>query len=79
MNARHVFRSSVLVAVFFSINKIIALARQIIIGRVFGVSPLLDAFNAAKFLEWLREYSVFREAIEEKYSDRGLVNIVLHG
>jgi putative peptidoglycan lipid II flippase len=40
-------RSSLLVALFFGLDKAIGLARQLLIARQFGVSPELDAFNAA--------------------------------
>lgn len=50
LNARLIFRSSLLIAAFFGVNKVVALARSIIIARVFGISPLLDAFNIANNL-----------------------------
>jgi putative peptidoglycan lipid II flippase len=40
-------RSSLLVAFFFGLDKTIGLARQLLTARQFGVSPELDAFNAA--------------------------------
>jgi putative peptidoglycan lipid II flippase len=40
-------RSSLLVAFFFGLDKAIGLARQLLVARQFGVSPELDAFNAA--------------------------------
>ncbi len=40
-------RSSLLVAFFFGLDKAIGLARQLLTARQFGVSPALDAFNAA--------------------------------
>lgn len=43
-------RSSALVAGFFAVDKVVALVRSVIIARVFGVSPLLDAFNSANNL-----------------------------
>jgi putative peptidoglycan lipid II flippase len=46
----HVARSSLLVAVFFALDKGMGFVRQIIIGRQFGVSAELDAFNAANNL-----------------------------
>ena len=46
----HVARSSLLVAAFFALDKGLGFLRQIIIGRQFGVSPELDAFNAANNL-----------------------------
>jgi putative peptidoglycan lipid II flippase len=50
IKASHVARSSLIVAVFFGIDKLLGLVRQIIIGRQFGVSQELDAFNAANNL-----------------------------
>jgi putative peptidoglycan lipid II flippase len=46
----HVARSSLIIAVFFSVDKLLGLLRQAIIGRQFGVSEELDAFNAANNL-----------------------------
>jgi putative peptidoglycan lipid II flippase len=46
----HVARSSLIIAIFFGIDKLLGLVRQIIIGRQFGVSEELDAFNAANNL-----------------------------
>lgn len=40
-------RSTLLLAVFFGLDKVVALGRQVIIARLFGVSPALDAYNAA--------------------------------
>ena len=40
-------RSSLLVAFFFGLDKAIGLARQLLVARQFGMSPELDAFNAA--------------------------------
>jgi putative peptidoglycan lipid II flippase len=45
-----VARSSLLVAAFFALDKGLGFVRQIIIGRQFGVSAELDAFNAANNL-----------------------------
>lgn len=45
-----VARSSLLIAFFFGIDKLLGLIRQIIIGRQFGVSAELDIFNAANNL-----------------------------
>ncbi|MEY3150567.1 MAG: hypothetical protein RLY92_794, partial [Chloroflexota bacterium] len=44
---RPLLRAALLIAGFFAIDKAAALLRTVIIARVFGVSPLLDAFNAA--------------------------------
>jgi putative peptidoglycan lipid II flippase len=46
----HVARSSLLVAAFFALDKGLGFVRQVIIGRQFGVSAELDAFNAANNL-----------------------------
>ncbi len=46
----HVARSSLLIAVFFGVDKILGLFRQVLIGRQFGVSIELDVFNAANNL-----------------------------
>ena len=46
----HVARSSLLIAGFFTVDKILGLVRQAIIGRQFGLSSELDAFNAANNL-----------------------------
>ncbi|MBI3764174.1 MAG: murein biosynthesis integral membrane protein MurJ [Chloroflexi bacterium] len=50
MNPRHLLRSTLLVAFFFGLDKVIALGRQVIVGRVYGVGPALDAYNAANNL-----------------------------
>ncbi len=46
----HVVRSSLLLAVFFGLDKLVGLARQVIIGRTYGVGAELDAYNAANNL-----------------------------
>lgn len=46
----HVARSSLLLAVFFTLDKLFGLLRQVVIGRQFGVSADLDVFNAANNL-----------------------------
>lgn len=46
----HVARSSLLIAVFFGLDKLLGLFRQVVIGRQFGVSAELDVFNAANNL-----------------------------
>ena len=43
-------RSTLIVAVFFGLEKILGFIRQVIIARQFGLSPELDAFNAANNL-----------------------------
>lgn len=45
-----VARASLIVAVFFGLEKILGFIRQIAIARTFGLSPELDAFNAANNL-----------------------------
>jgi putative peptidoglycan lipid II flippase len=50
IKASHVARSTLIVAIFFGIDKLLGLLRQIVIGRQFGVSQELDAFNAANNL-----------------------------
>lgn len=40
-------KSTLIVAVFFGLEKVLGFARQILIARQFGLSPQLDAFNAA--------------------------------
>jgi putative peptidoglycan lipid II flippase len=46
----HVARSSLLIAGFFALDKALGLVRQVVIGRQFGISRELDAFNAANNL-----------------------------
>jgi len=46
-SASHVARSAVLVAAFFGVDKVLALARDIVISRAFGTSAQLDAYYAA--------------------------------
>lgn len=43
-------RSTLIVAVFFGLEKVLGFIRQVIIARQFGLSPDLDAFNAANNL-----------------------------
>ena len=45
--SRFLARTALLIAIFFGLDKLVALLRIVIIGRVFGISSLLDAFNAA--------------------------------
>lgn len=45
-----VARASLLLAIFFGLDKALGLVRQVVIGRQFGVSAELDAFNAANNL-----------------------------
>ena len=44
---KHFARSSLLVAFFFSVDKVLAFVRQTILARQFGLSYELDVFNAA--------------------------------
>jgi putative peptidoglycan lipid II flippase len=43
-------RSTLIVAFFFGLEKLLGFMRQILIARQFGLSPALDAFNAANNL-----------------------------
>jgi putative peptidoglycan lipid II flippase len=43
----HIARSTLIVALLFGLEKLLGFARQVIIARQFGLSPELDAFNAA--------------------------------
>lgn len=45
-----IFKASLILTVFFGINKIVALARQAIIAKEFGFSAEIDAFNVANNL-----------------------------
>jgi putative peptidoglycan lipid II flippase len=47
VNIRRVVNASLLVGVFFGLDKILGLVRQVLVGRAFGVSAALDAYNAA--------------------------------
>ena len=42
--------ASLLVAFFFGVDKLVALARQVIVARAFGLDPVLDAYNASNNL-----------------------------
>lgn len=46
----HIFRSSLLLAFFFGLEKILGFARHLTTARQFGLSSELDAFNAANNL-----------------------------
>jgi putative peptidoglycan lipid II flippase len=46
----HLTRISLLLTTFFAIDKLVAIARQVVINRQFGLSAELDAFNAANNL-----------------------------
>ncbi|OGO47240.1 MAG: murein biosynthesis integral membrane protein MurJ [Chloroflexi bacterium RBG_16_63_12] len=43
-------RTSLLVGAFFGLDKIVALGRQVILARYFGLDPVLDAYNASNNL-----------------------------
>jgi putative peptidoglycan lipid II flippase len=47
MKLSSVSKSSLLLSIFFGVNTIVSLFRQVIIARTFGLSKELDAFNAA--------------------------------
>jgi putative peptidoglycan lipid II flippase len=49
-DARRVLNASLLVGVFFGLDKLVALARQILVARYFGLDPVLDAYNTANNL-----------------------------
>jgi putative peptidoglycan lipid II flippase len=46
----HLTRISLLLTVFFALDKLFAIVRQVVINRQFGLSAELDAFNAANNL-----------------------------
>ncbi len=43
-------RATLILLVFFAVDKVLAFVRQVLIARTFGLSPELDAFNAANNL-----------------------------
>jgi putative peptidoglycan lipid II flippase len=43
----HIARSSLIIAFFFGVDKVLAFVRQIFIARQFGLGTEIDAFNAA--------------------------------
>lgn len=45
-----IFRSSLLLAALFGVDKLVGLARQVLIGRAYGVTAVVDAYNAANNL-----------------------------
>ncbi|MBM3144613.1 MAG: murein biosynthesis integral membrane protein MurJ [Chloroflexi bacterium] len=47
---KHVAKSTIIVGLFFAIEKALGFVRQVIIARAFGLSAELDAFNAANNL-----------------------------
>lgn len=44
---KHIARSTLILAVFFGLEKVLGFIRQVMIARTFKLSPNLDAFNAA--------------------------------
>lgn len=46
----HIARSTLIIAVFFGLEKVLGFVRQVLIARQFGLSRELDAFNAANNL-----------------------------
>ncbi len=44
---KHIARSTLIISIFFGLEKILGFSRQLIIARTFGRSQALDAFNAA--------------------------------
>lgn len=50
IRARHLLQSSTLVILFFGLDKVIGLARTLLIGRAFGTGIDYDAFTAANQL-----------------------------
>jgi len=47
---RQIVNASLLVGLFFGLDKIIGLGRQVLVARYFGLSAALDAYNAANKL-----------------------------
>ena len=43
----HFAQSTLIIAFFFGIDKVMGLARQILVAREFGLTYTIDAFNAA--------------------------------
>ena len=50
MNARRLINASLLVGVFFGLDKIAGLGRQVLVAKHFGLDPVLDAYNTANNL-----------------------------
>src|SRR5260370_15179135 len=50
MTARRLLNVSLLIAVFFGLDKLVGLGRQVLVARYFGLSASLDAYNAANKL-----------------------------
>ena len=49
-NMRRILNASLLVGAFFGLDKVVALGRQILVARSFGLDPVLDAYNTANNL-----------------------------
>lgn len=47
---KHIARSTLIVAVFYGLEKVLGFARHFLVARQFGLSPELDAYNAANNL-----------------------------
>ena len=47
---RHLLQSSIIVIVFFGLDKVVSLGRTILVGQAFGTTPAYDAFTAANQL-----------------------------
>jgi putative peptidoglycan lipid II flippase len=50
MTARRLFNASLLIAVFFGLDKVVGLGRQVLVARYFGLNAALDAYNTANKL-----------------------------
>jgi len=50
MTARRLFNASLLIAVFFGLDKLVGLGRQVLVARFFGLNAALDAYNTANKL-----------------------------
>src|SRR6266536_3227134 len=50
LTSRGLLNASLLVAVFFGLDKIAGLGRQILVAKYFGLNPVLDAYNTANNL-----------------------------
>lgn len=45
MKMSQLFKASLILTIFFGVNKVVALLRQAIIARQYGITPEIDAFN----------------------------------
>ncbi len=50
MTTRRLLNASLLVAVFFGLDKLVGLGRQVLVARYFGLNAALDAYNTANKL-----------------------------